>query len=101
MILGLECLLTEKFRSDMLWAPGMYLQPLFFLIKKLSWTEMHIFYSCVRLFILLLEELLCRATGHVYLERWKKKEAVSRLVCDLIYTYSDALLNEEWNSLAR
>lgn len=25
----------------------------------------------------------------------KKKEAVSRLVCDLIYTYSDALLNEE------
>lgn len=25
----------------------------------------------------------------------EKKEAVSRLVCDLIYTYSDALLNEE------
>ncbi len=72
----------------------------FFLIKKLPWTEMHIFLSCVRLFILLLELLLCRATGHVYLERWKKN-LVSRLVCDLIYMYSDALLNKEWSSLTR
>lgn len=30
-----------------------------------------------------------------------EKNAVSKLVCDLIYMYSDALLNKKWSSLTR